>query len=180
MDNAENNNVALKHLQGLLQDRGIEFDHKDQHIPCYPHIINICVSHIVASLTNPTFEVEDVNSDFDDEESDDGGYVGGDGGESDGGEYNQQWIAHLKCNPVKRARTVVRAIRSSGQRKEALSEAISTGNIMRIFKDGEGNQHEIKDLQLIKDVKHRWDSLYYMIDRLFYLKEVGPFKSLPF
>lgn len=50
LDNASNNDTAMQELEDRLTERGIKFDHKDNHIGCYPHIINICVSHIVKSL----------------------------------------------------------------------------------------------------------------------------------
>lgn len=51
LDNAENHATAMAALQELLEEKGIMFDHKDNRIGCYPHIINICVSHIMSSLT---------------------------------------------------------------------------------------------------------------------------------
>jgi hypothetical protein len=76
MDNAENNAVAMRELQELFEKEGIKFDHKDNRIGCYPHIINICVSHIVSSLTE--VDAGDLDTDdSSDDESNDGGYVGG-------------------------------------------------------------------------------------------------------
>ena len=50
---------------------------------------------------------------------------------------------------------------SNGQQHELFTEA--------------GTHHNVKDLQVIKDVQHRWDSLYLMLDRLFHLKQVSKF-----
>jgi hypothetical protein len=36
-------------LSCLLLECGIEFDPVDHKIPCFPHIINICIQHIIAS-----------------------------------------------------------------------------------------------------------------------------------
>src|SRR6266581_1634249 len=43
----------MRELEVLLKrhDKTIEFDHLNNRIRCYPHIINICSSHIIASST---------------------------------------------------------------------------------------------------------------------------------
>ncbi len=43
----------MQELEALLKwhDDNIEFDHLNNHIRCYLHIINICSSHIIASST---------------------------------------------------------------------------------------------------------------------------------
>jgi hypothetical protein len=47
--------VAMQELQSLLKKRKtaseIDFNPLNHHIHCYTHIINICSSHIVASMT---------------------------------------------------------------------------------------------------------------------------------
>jgi hypothetical protein len=46
----------MKELQALLAKRkmaiSIDFDHLNHHLRCYTHIINICCSHIVMSITS--------------------------------------------------------------------------------------------------------------------------------
>ena len=37
----------------------------------------------------------------------------------------------------------------------------------------DGNVIKLKDKQLIRDVKHRWDSLYLMLERLEEMRKVG-------
>jgi hypothetical protein len=39
----------MAELSHLLLECGIEFDPVDCHIPCFLHIINICVQHIMDS-----------------------------------------------------------------------------------------------------------------------------------
>jgi len=175
----------MNELEDLLTKKGIKFDAKDNRIPCYPHIINICVSHIVSSLTkfaaNSIDDAEDSDaistdaSDTSDDESD--GYNGEEEDQDDIDlvAYDMGvWLENLKRNPVQRARTVVRTVRSSGQRKDALSDIIKKGNTNKSFRDSDGNEVQLKDLQLIRDVKHRWDSLYNMIVRLQELRLVCP------
>src|ERR1700682_3100504 len=88
MDNATNNDTAMVELANLLQKKGISFDAKERRIHCYPHIINICVSHIVKSVAklasedtvDEEEEVDDEGESDEDEweteEEDDVGYAG--------------------------------------------------------------------------------------------------------
>ena len=52
LDNAENNTTALQELQSLLAEREVTFNPKYQRVRCFMHIINICSSHIIASMTS--------------------------------------------------------------------------------------------------------------------------------
>lgn len=174
----------MKELEELFKNKGIKFDHKDNRIPCYPHIINICVSHIVSSLTKVNAGSLEDDSDDDsllsEDESDDGGYVGDEtdteNDETDEDKYTdlKDWFATLKRDPVRRARVVVRTVRSSGQRKDEFLSMIKTGNKKGSFKDQQGNQVVVKELQLLRDVRHRWSSLYVMLERLQELHPVRP------
>src|SRR5229473_812721 len=46
----------MQELQSLLAKRetavGLDFDHLKHHVRCYTHIINICSSHIISSMTS--------------------------------------------------------------------------------------------------------------------------------
>lgn len=46
-DSASNNNRMVKELQILFNDRGIDWPHKERHIPCITHIINIAVQDFI-------------------------------------------------------------------------------------------------------------------------------------
>jgi hypothetical protein len=57
----------MRELEALLKlhDDDIEFDHLNNHIRCYPHIINICSSHIIASSTHISKQfLETLKSEF--------------------------------------------------------------------------------------------------------------------
>jgi hypothetical protein len=45
--------MMMQELEALLkqQDKNIKFDYLNNHIHCYPHIINICSSHIIVLST---------------------------------------------------------------------------------------------------------------------------------
>ncbi|KIK21004.1 hypothetical protein PISMIDRAFT_12526 [Pisolithus microcarpus 441] len=56
MDNAANNTVSMKKLLDTLwQEREIKFDPIERQIPCFPHILNICVNHILHAYMNADF-----------------------------------------------------------------------------------------------------------------------------
>jgi hypothetical protein len=51
LDNAGNNQTAMQELSNLLGQRGIDFDSVEHRILCFPHIINICVKHVIDEYT---------------------------------------------------------------------------------------------------------------------------------
>jgi hypothetical protein len=56
LNNAKNNAVAMRELESLLAARktaiAVGFDHLNHCVRCYAHIINICSSHIISSVTS--------------------------------------------------------------------------------------------------------------------------------
>ncbi len=90
-------------LEALLKryDNNIEFDHLNNQICCYPHIINICLSHIIASSTciskqylealksnsDGDLVYFNIKDDDDDDDDDDDGNGNGDGN-GDGSNVN--------------------------------------------------------------------------------------------
>src|SRR5258707_11827148 len=98
----------MRELEALLKrhDNNIKFDHLNNWIRCYPHIINICLSHIIASSTRISKQYLEAlksksDSDLvssnikDDDDDDDNDNGNGDGdGDGDGGDVNDN-DAHL-------------------------------------------------------------------------------------
>lgn len=61
----------------------------------------------------------------------------------------------------------VRAIRSSGKRREAFDEMVRLGNSKGWFKVGNPPKIVLlKELQLLRNVPTRWDSIFLMLNRL--------------
>jgi hypothetical protein len=88
----------------------------------------------------------------------------------------EEWFATIRRDPLRRARRLVSFLRASGQRKEGLRELIKRGNESNLFigrKDGNLAVVTIPQLELLKDVKTRWDSVYFMLRRLRQLRPVG-------
>ena len=197
-------------MESLLAKHDVNFDHKNNRIQCYAHIINICSSHIVASVTStrksyiPDLGVpndskdaacnddNDNDNDNDNEDDDDDGnesHGGGLGCDTkdlelgdcyDGGEH--PWLACIKRDPLQRAWRIIRLLRSSDQRREGFRAFIRDGNERNWFtaKDSDGKcaPVQVPELQPLRDVKMRWDSVYMMLQRLRELRPVRSFRSL--
>ena len=72
-----------------------------------------------------------------------------------------------ESNPIEHARGVVRAIRVSGKRRDAFDEMVKLGNTNKWFKVGNpAKVVMLKELQLLRDVRTRWDSIFFMFNRL--------------
>jgi hypothetical protein len=165
------------------------FHHTKNRVRCFAHIINICPSHVVAAMcsssgdfSDPTDDIcdYDYDSDYDDEPSKDDSdaeSVDSDDNENDSPLDSHPWAKGLRRNPLKRARRLIRFLRASDQRKNLLRTVIEEGNERSWFtmKDKQGKRVviDVPQLQLLRDVKTRWDSVYLMLDRLRSLRPVS-------
>jgi hypothetical protein len=126
---------------------------------CFPHIINICVQHVVEKFTDVT--LVDSEDDFDDDLSTVSSSVSG-----------QTFQQAVDRDPIALGRRIVRAIRSSGQRREAFENLTNEGIKQHWFVIGT-NPEENKYHELLRDVKTRWDSMFQMIRRLRVMRPVS-------
>ena len=190
----------MQELESMLTKRemaaSFDFDHLRHRVQCYAHIINICSSHVISSMSSvskqylsdlkvPTdtdrmFCAED-DDDSDDDNIDtdeaiaelqlDGRY------DAHGDPELEEWFACIKHDPLKRARRVIRLLRSSDQCKERFREFIQVRNEWSWFTqiDGDGKRVtvHVPNLQPLRDVKTRWDSVYLMLERLRALRPVS-------
>src|SRR5712691_11724213 len=199
----------MRELEVLLKrhDKTIKFDHLNNRIRCYPHIINICSSHIIASSTRISKKfLETLKSEcggdfvYSNIERDDDGDNDNDNDNDDNDDNNnggrsfardipeltldderidilddevRDWYTGLKRDPIKRARRIVRIVRSSDQRKQGFKDVINNGNDSGWFKSDDNEVLELPNLELLHDVKTRWDSVYRMIERLLLLRPVS-------
>ena len=157
----------MEHLEKLLKTRELplEFGAKDRKVMCFPHVINICVQHIIEELTAPDLEkianalVDCFNDDAVDKE---------------------KYLEAVEKNPVALGCDVVRIIRASGLRRDEFDKIIVTGNLQQWFKSPAGTVVQIPEVQLLQDIKTRWDSIFYMLNRLLALRlAIECFLSLP-
>jgi hypothetical protein len=81
----------------------------------------------------------------------------------------KEWSAGIKRDPLRRARKVIRLLRSSNQCKQSFKNCIRDGNERDWFtvKDDKGKRAVVRvpDLQLLRDVNMRRDSVYMMLQR---------------
>ena len=154
MDNASNNKTMMESLQAMLAPHDVVFDPDDRRIMCFAHIIDLCSKRVVLATSNGADNL------------DENGYS------------SLEDNATAPSDPISRARAAVQAIRGSGLRRDAFNEAITTGNTKGYFKAGQSAKPVVvKQLQLLRDVRTRWDSVYHMLRRLRELRPVCPYTS---
>jgi hypothetical protein len=182
----------MQELQSMLAKREtaiqVDFDHLKNRIRCYAHIINVCSSHIIASMMSTS---KSYLSDL--KVATDSNYATRDDsdGESDNNndpdddialeladcyDDGNRWAAGIKRDPLRRARRVVRLLRSSDQRREGFRRFIQDGNQRDWFTTKDGHKCvivQVPELQPLRDVKTRWDSVYMMLERLRQLQPVS-------
>jgi hypothetical protein len=194
LDNAENNTVALVELKKILDEHELatilKFDPKTHHIRCYAHIVNICCSHIIASMTSTsTSYLGRLKVLWDEKYT---MHISSDGGSDDddnhnicpcndnvpnlppnyykngGGADHKSWLAGIRLrDPLKHAQELIRILRASDTHRMGLQEFIVIGNKSKLFtkKDANGNHipTQVAELQLLRDMKMRWDSVFLML-----------------
>jgi hypothetical protein len=132
----------------------VAFDPLDSRINCFPHIINICAQHTIKALNSNI----DPDLDLDSDESDDEG---------------DTIRRHIPVDLLGKVRSLIKAIRASGQRQTEFYNVVESGNRADWWKDANGNPEKIKPLKFLRDVKTRWDSTYQMLIRLRMFKQVN-------
>jgi hypothetical protein len=170
LDNASNNETWMKGLETILLSRDIPFDWADNRIMClftrilhcitltltlfrcFPHVIQICCDHMIDSITDTN--LADTAAEFvaliPSPDPD-----------------RQTFEEAVRRDPIALGRAVVRSIRASGQRRQNFEETIKDGNSKHWFGLNDKGEHLVVPcLQLLRDVKTRWDSVYGMISRL--------------
>jgi hypothetical protein len=155
LDNLTTNDKMLVFLEKLFVEREIlSFDAKDHRIMCFPHIINIAVQHVLKKMSSAVAPENDDDSEELIEISN----------TDEGRGFGQSFEAACAQDPIARLRKIVMVIRSSGQRRDTFSKWIETGNKSGLFVL-QNKPVQIQPKQLLRDVRTRWDSTYYMIKR---------------
>jgi hypothetical protein len=140
MDNASNNKTMMQSLKGPLGLRDIDFDPADRRIMCFAHVVNLCSGRVIHAASD--------GADYDDSSPSSGDDI-------------------IATHPIAVARAAVRVIRETSERRTAFNGVIKSGNNNGWFKkEGSSEPVQLKELQLLRDVRTRWDSVYYMLNRL--------------
>ena len=129
------------------------------HIPCrcFPHGVNVTVHHATHKITDVSLATENALA-FEPAPRESGAH----------GAFD----AALARDPIATGRSLVRQVCASGQRWEHLSLIIEDSNKNLDFESQDGPVI-IPNVQLIRDVDTRWDSIYFMIRRLRVLHPVS-------
>ena len=140
MDNASNNRTMMQSLQTILADRDITIDPVDRTIMCFAHVINLCSGRVIRATSDGADNHDPSSASGDD---------------------------IVVTDPISVAWETVRFIRESGTRRERFNHTIKEGNKNGWFKKaGSSETINLKQLQLLRDVRTRWDSVYLMLNRL--------------
>ena len=78
----------------------------------------------------------------------------------------------LESDLIGAVQEIVHALRSSGQRREALENVIENGNEAKEWLNEKGEFEPIDVLTLLRAVDTRWSSYFLMIDRFLVLWQV--------
>ena len=197
----------MQELESLLAKREtpvtVGFDHLKHRVWCYADVINICSSHVISSITsvsrpylselkvpvdpNPNFRDDNDDDKFDDDNNDTNCNV-------DELVLDQCYIMTLvtlnsknglrvsSTIPSRHARRLICLLHFSDQRREGFRRFIQDRNKRNWFfaRDESGKRCpvEVPVLQLLRDVKTRWDSVYTMLEHLRQLQPVSLFQPL--
>jgi hypothetical protein len=147
----------MRELSQKLECRQIDFDPIDHRIPCFPHIINICVKHIIDDYHNADFSFMAEQWSIGNR----GPLV-----------IKEEYLEAVKGKALSRARDLVRTVRASDQRRNSFRDTIITGNEKEWFQNDLGEKVRLPVVELLLDEVTRWDSTFVMVNRMGTLRQV--------
>ncbi|KAG9093931.1 hypothetical protein FS749_013461 [Ceratobasidium sp. UAMH 11750] len=149
LDNASNNNTLMEELAKALVNRGVDFDPEENHIRCFPHVLNLAVNTIIKSLSElaAAFRAEMTQANIQIDTA------------------TENYLQALESSPVDACRASVAACRSSGLHREGLRQMIINGNQLRLFRLPGGSVYLVPEHQLLRNEPTRWSLTYNMVTR---------------
>jgi hypothetical protein len=150
IDNASNNKTCMQELEIFLHAREVEFEALDRQVMCFPHVMHICVTHVIEDFTDTDLiTISEAWTDaFPDNEA------------------RKAYAEAVGLDPIEMGCNIVQAIRVSGLCRDNFMDTVKTGNIKGWFKSPAGEAQQVPELELLRDVRTRWDSTYMMINHL--------------
>jgi hypothetical protein len=82
---------------------------------------------------------------------------------------------HVPADLLSKVRSLVKAIRASGQHQASFNQVVLSGNDASWWKNEKEEPIMIKPLRFLRDIKTRWDSTYQMLVRIRMFKQVNTF-----
>lgn len=179
----------MREIASTLRARGVDFDSRERRIMCFAHIVHIAVTHMSKVLSGSHVPTSGAADDDTEQEAEDANVdnleqMSKEDAATDRsfkpaprpGDVTAQTYEEARArNPLQLLRGLIKAIRVSGQRREAFRACIENGNEMNLFTDDQVPPNTIKVpvLELLRDVPTRWDSIYLMIARARLLRPVS-------
>ncbi|KIK75625.1 hypothetical protein PAXRUDRAFT_172228 [Paxillus rubicundulus Ve08.2h10] len=164
MDNTSNNKTCMQELETLLHVHDIEFDTLDRLVMCFLHVMHICMTHVIKSFTdNELTTIADAwIGVFPDKDK------------------HKAYVEAVRLDPITMGHDIVQVIQVSSLRHDEFLDTVKTGNMKNWFKGPMGEAEQVPKLELLHDVRMRWDSTYAMINHLCALHlAVNYFLALP-
>src|ERR1700710_314440 len=152
----------MQELRRLLGEREIEFNARDRRLMCFPHIINICVKHVLDAFSGmdpadladafvdafAVIKPADLADAFVGTSADDRDGSGEDSDrdseDSDNDsekckkklekKFREKYLEAVENDPIALGRQIVKAIRASGLRRDAFTDIIKSHNSNNLFK----------------------------------------------
>lgn len=81
--------------------------------------------------------------------------------------------SNIPTDLIGKVRSLVKAIRATGQRQASFDQVVISGNDAGWWKNETGAPITIKPLKFLCDVRTRWDSTYQMLIRILMFKQVN-------
>ena len=152
MDSVSNKNTGMQELFSLLAEHGIKFDPVDKCIMCFLHILNICSGYIAYQYTDADFSAI--------------GAAWVDALDPTIAIDKTAYIAALWQDPVAIGHDIVCLMHASSLHHESFDNIVVTRKKSNWFISDDHKLMKLWVLELLRDVKLHWDSIYLMINLL--------------
>ena len=134
MDNVSNNKTCMKELKILLHTHDVEFDALDHLVMCFPHIIHICMTHVLRSSTDADLTAV-ANA-----------WIGA----FPDKEVREAYAEAVRSDPMKKCCDLIQNIHASGFCCDKFIDTIRTSNVKNWFKSDDGELVQVPELAVMR------------------------------